>query len=578
VTTGVIAGINGPILTVEGTDEFIMSEMVFVSDRRLVGEIIGITGPATVQVFEDTSGLRPGEKVYGTGRPLSVTLGPGIIGNIFDGIQRPLKAIEAESGIFIPSGVHSESLSDKKWPMRMLKREGAVTGGEMIAETQEAAVLHKIMVPPGISGEIEYAAEDGAYSVNDVIMRVAGQEITLCHKWPVRRSRPVARREPISRPLITGQRVIDTLFPIAQGGAAALPGGFGTGKTMLQHQLAKWSDADVIIYIGCGERGNEITQVLEEFSKLIDPHTGRPLMERTVMIANTSNMPVAAREASIYTGVTLAEYYRDMGYHVAVMADSSSRWAEALRELSGRLEEMPAEEGFPAYLASRLSQFYERAGAVKNLNETEGSITLIGAVSPAGGDFSEPVTQNTKRFTRCFWALDRSLAYSRHFPAVHWLTSYSEYLDDLSGWFSENVGEEFINHRKEILRIMQEESELMEIVRLVGVDVLPESQKLVLEIAKTIRLGFIQQNAFHAFDTFTPFDKQMKMMEIILYLNEKCKKLVGMSIPMRLLVADGIFDKIIAIKYNVPNDKLELLDRYYKEIDGFYDRVYMNNL
>ena len=578
MTTGVIAGINGPILTVEGTDEFIMSEMVFVSDRRLVGEIIGITGPATVQVFEDTSGLRPGEKVYGTGRPLSVTLGPGIIGNIFDGIQRPLKAIEAESGIFIPSGVHSESLSDKKWPMRMLKREGAVTGGEMIAETQEAAVLHKIMVPPGISGEIEYAAEDGAYSVNDVIMRVAGQEITLCHKWPVRRSRPVARREPISRPLITGQRVIDTLFPIAQGGAAALPGGFGTGKTMLQHQLAKWSDADVIIYIGCGERGNEITQVLEEFSKLIDPHTGRPLMERTVMIANTSNMPVAAREASIYTGVTLAEYYRDMGYHVAVMADSSSRWAEALRELSGRLEEMPAEEGFPAYLASRLSQFYERAGAVKNLNETEGSITLIGAVSPAGGDFSEPVTQNTKRFTRCFWALDRSLAYSRHFPAVHWLTSYSEYLDDLSGWFSENVGEEFINHRKEILRIMQEESELMEIVRLVGVDVLPESQKLVLEIAKTIRLGFIQQNAFHAFDTFTPFDKQMKMMEIILYLNEKCKKLVGMSIPMRLLVADGIFDKIIAIKYNVPNDKLELLDRYYKEIDGFYDRVYMNNL
>ena len=579
MATGEITGVNGPILTVEGSDEFIMSEMVLVSERRLVGEIISIgAAGATVQVFEDTSGLKLGERVYGTGYPLSVTLGPGIIGNIFDGIQRPLKTIEEESGIFIPSGVHTGSLPDKKWQVKLLKREGSVAGGEIIAETQEAAVPHKIMVPPDISGEIEYAAADGDYSVNDVLMRVGGREITLCQKWPVRIPRPVERRNPIGRPLITGQRVIDTLFPIARGGAAALPGGFGTGKTMLQHQLAKWADADVIIYIGCGERGNEITQVLEEFSELIDPSTGRPLMERTVMIANTSNMPVAAREASIYTGVTLAEYYRDMGYHVAVMADSSSRWAEALRELSGRLEEMPAEEGFPAYLASRLSQFYERAGAVENLNATEGSITIIGAVSPAGGDFSEPVTQNTKRFTRCFWALDRSLAYARHFPAVHWLTSYSEYLDDLSGWFTENVGEGFIDRRKEILRIMQEESELMEIVRLVGADVLPDTQKLVLEIAKTIRLGFIQQNAFHQFDTFTPFAKQMKMMEVVLYLYEKCRKLVSLNIPMRLLAADGIFDKIIAIKYNVPNDKPEMFDEYYEEIDAFYDRLYMSNL
>ncbi|MDR1533319.1 MAG: V-type ATP synthase subunit A, partial [Clostridiales bacterium] len=378
----------------------------------------------------------------------------------------------------------------------------------------------------------------------------------------------------VRSPLITGQRVIDTLFPMAKGGTAAIPGGFGTGKTMTQHQLAKWSDADIIVYIGCGERGNEMTQVLEDFSNLRDPVSGRPLMDRTALIANTSNMPVAAREASIYTGVTIAEYYRDMGYHVAIMADSTSRWAEALRELSARLEEMPAEEGFPAYLASRLSSFYERAGYVENLNGTEGSITIIGAVSPQGSDFSEPVTQHTKRFVRCFWTLDRSLAYARHFPAIQWLTSYSEYLDDLSEWYNANVGPDFLSHRFSILKILQEESELMEIVKLIGADVLPDSQKLILEIARVIRLGFVQQNAYHPFDTYVPFEKQMRMMEIILYLHDKCKDLLSLGIPMSVLKAEDIFDKVTGMKYQVGNDELGKLEDYRAAADKFYHKLY----
>ena len=399
----------------------------------------------------------------------------------------------------------------------------------------------------------------------------------MIQKWPIRVPRPVTKRFPASRPLVTGQRILDTLFPIAKGGTAAIPGGFGTGKTMTQHSIAKWSDADIIVYIGCGERGNEMTEVLEDFSKLIDPKSGNPLMDRTVLIANTSNMPVAAREASIYTGLTLAEYYRDMGYHVAIMADSTSRWAEALRELSGRLEEMPAEEGFPAYLASRLSAFYERAGMVKTLNGNEGSVTIIGAVSPQGGDFSEPVTQNTKRFVRCFWGLDKNLAYARHFPAINWMNSYSEYLPDLASWYADNVGPDFIDDRNQLVAILNQESSLMEIVKLIGNDVLPDDQKLTLEIARVIRLGFLQQNAFHPQDTCVPLEKQKKMMDTILYLYAKAKALISMGMPMSVLKEDKIFDQVISIKYDVENDRLDKFDGYRAAIDKFYDDVIARN-
>ena len=398
-------------------------------------------------------------------------------------------------------------------------------------------------------------------------------EIRLAQKWPIRVPRPAQKRYPASRPLVTGQRILDTLFPIAKGGTAAVPGGFGTGKTMTQHQIAKWSDADIIIYIGCGERGNEMTQVLEEFGELIDPKTGNPLMDRTALIANTSNMPVAAREASIYTGITLAEYYRDMGYDVAIMADSTSRWAEALRELSGRLEEMPAEEGFPAYLASRLSAFYERAGLMLNLNGTEGSVSIIGAVSPQGGDFSEPVTQNTKRFVRCFWGLDKSLAYARHFPAIHWLTSYSEYTSDLAPWYKDHVSKDFMDCRNRIMVLLNQECSLMEIVKLIGSDVLPDDQKLVLEISRVIRLGFLQQNAFHKDDTCVPMEKQFKMMEVILHLYEKAKEAVGTGKTVSSVLATGLFDKAVKMKYDVPNDHIEMLDDYIIEIDREINRV-----
>ena len=424
--------------------------------------------------------------------------------------------------------------------------------------------------------------EDGEYTINEPLLTLqlldgTEKKLTMTQKWPIRVPRPSAKRYPATRPLITGQRILDTMFPLAKGGTAAIPGGFGTGKTMTQHQIAKWSDADVIIYIGCGERGNEMTQVLEEFSELIDPKSGNPLMDRTTLIANTSNMPVAAREASLYAGVTLAEYYRDMGYHVAIMADSTSRWAEALRELSGRLEEMPAEEGFPAYLASRLSSFYERAGMMRNLNGTEGSVTIIGAVSPQGGDFSEPVTQNTKRFVRCFWGLDKNLSYARHFPAIHWLTSYSEYVNDLSSWYIDNVDKNFVSDRNRLMALLTQESSLMEIVKLIGADVLPDDQKLVLEIAKVIRVGFLQQNAFHKDDTSVPLTKQFKMMEIILYLYKKSKALIAMGMPMSVLKEDKIFDKIISIKYDVPNDRLDMFDDYKKQIDAFYENVLERN-
>ena len=416
----------------------------------------------------------------------------------------------------------------------------------------------------------------GTVSVRDQPLGTT-KDLTLCPDWPVRIPRPTLTHYPASLPLVTGQRIRDTMFPIAKGGTAAIPGGFGTGKTMTQHQIAKWSDADIIIYIGCGERGNEMTQVLEEFQELVDPKSGNPLMDRTALIANTSNMPVAAREASIYTGLTLAEYYRDMGYDVAIMADSTSRWAEALRELSGRLEEMPAEEGFPAYLASRLSAFYERAGMMQNLNGSEGSVTIIGAVSPQGGDFSEPVTMNTKRYVRCFWGLDKSLAYARHFPAIHWLTSYSEYLNDLAPWYKDNVNKNFVDLRNQIMALLNQESSLMEIVKLIGSDVLPDDQKLTLEIARVIRLGFLQQNAFHKDDTSVPLEKQYKMMETILYLYKRSKTLVAMGMPISVLKEDNIFERVIAIKYDVPNDKPEMFGQYMADIDRFYENVLERN-
>ena len=563
-----------------------MMETVYVGNAGLIGEVIKVDSDfTTIQVYEETTGLKPGEPVVSTGSPMSVTLGPGILGNIFDGIERPLPEIEKKFGPFIGRGANFSSLdTEKKYSVTVKAKVGdRLSGGDIFAECPETDIItHKAMVSPYLSGEVTEVVPDGEYTVNDTIIKLktdSGEikELTLCQKWPIRNPRPIKKRLPAVKPLITGQRVIDSVFPIAKGGAAAIPGGFGTGKTMTQHQLAKWCDADIIIYVGCGERGNEMTQVLTEFSELIDPKSQKPLLSRTVLIANTSNMPVAAREASIYTGITLAEYYRDMGYDVAIMADSTSRWAEALRELSGRLEEMPAEEGFPAYLASKLSAFYERAGMMQNLNGTEGSVSIIGAVSPQGGDFSEPVTQNTKRFVRCFWGLDKSLAYARHFPAIHWLTSYSEYLEDLTPWYREHVSPKFVYDRNQIMAILNQESSLMEIVKLIGSDVLPDDQKLILEIARVIRLGFLQQNAFHADDTCVPLEKQYKMMEIILYLYKKAKALVTMGMPMSVLKEDNIFEKIIAIKYDVPNDKPEMFDNYKKAVDIFYDKVLEKN-
>ena len=572
----VIYGINGPVVTVKDTDSFAMMEMVYVGQQKLVGEVIGITDRlTTIQVYEETTGLKPGDPVAGTGAPMNVLLGPGIIDNIFDGIERPLKAIEEQSGAFISRGAAVSSLdTEKNWTVTMKIKVGdELEGGQIYATVPETPIIeHRLMVPPALAGTVVEARPDGCYRLFDTVAVIedeAGQrhELTLCQKWPIRTSRPVRDRLAPTIPLITGQRIMDTLFPIAKGGTAAIPGGFGTGKTMNQHQLAKWCDADIIIYVGCGERGNEMSQVLDEFSKLIDPKSNRPMTDRTVLIANTSNMPVAAREASIYTGITLAEYYRDMGYHVAMMADSTSRWAEALREISGRLEEMPAEEGFPAYLPSRLAEFYERGGRVEALCGEEGSVTLIGAVSPQGSDFSEPVTQNTKRFTRVFWALDKALAYARHYPAINWIDSYSEYFNDLDPWFRENLGEEFIEYRNQISALLQEESSLMEIVKLIGSDVLPDDQKLVIETARVIRVGFLQQNAFHPEDTYVPLEKQKRMMEVILHLHEKVKEVVAREIPISRVTELGLFDKLTKMKYDIPNKRLEMFDEYIQDID-----------
>ena len=572
----VIYGINGPVVTVKNSKSFSMSEMVYIGPDNLIGEVIKIDSErTTIQSYEETSGLSPGDKVVGSGTAMSLLLGPGIIGNIFDGVQRPLKSIEKSTGSFIPKGCSVSPLDDSKiWDIDITVKMGQnLSEGQIYAVCMETqSIEHRFMVPIGVNGKVIEVKPSGKYQINDVIAKLETKngvfDLSLCQKWPIRIPRKVAKRLPIDIPLVTGQRVIDSIFPIAKGGAAVLPGGFGAGKTMTQHQFAKWCDADIIVYVGCGERGNEMTQVLEEFSNLVDPKTGKPMSERTIFIANTSNMPVAAREASIYTGITLAEYYRDMGYDVAMMADSTSRWAEALREISGRLEEMPAEEGFPSYLVSRLSEFYERAGRCSTLSGSTGSVTIIGAVSPQGADFSEPVTQNTKRFTRCFWALDKNLAYARHYPAVNWNMSYSEYFSDLDPWYAKNVGPDFTKLRKQIVKILREEERLMEIVKLVGEDVLPDDQKLSIETAKLVRFGFLQQNAFHKEDTFVPLIKQQEMMRVIIYLHEKVRNLISASVSMAKVMELGLFSDLAKMKYEIPNDNIEKFNDYIAKIDN----------
>ena len=571
-----IQGVNGPVVTVKGGRGLAMMDMVNVGPEGLIGEVVSVEGDCTtVQVYEDTTGLTPGMPVEPQGAPMSITLGPGLLNNIYDGICRPLRGIEAATGAFIGRGIHIPALdTEKTWDVTILVKPGdRLEPGQVYAECDETPVIrHRSMMRPDQSGTVETVVPDGAYTITDTLVTVRTDtgkvlELKLAQQWPIRTPRPVKERRSITRPLVTGQRIIDTLFPLGKGGCAAIPGPFGAGKTVTQHQLAKWSDADLIVYLGCGERGNEMTQVLDEFSELIDPHTNQPLMYRTVLLANTSNMPVAAREASIYTGMTIAEYYRDMGYHVAMMADSTSRWAEALREISGRLEEMPAEEGFPAYLSSRLAEFYERAGYMETLCGREGSITVIGAVSPQGGDFSEPVTQNTKRFIRTFWALDRSLAYARHFPAINWNQSYSEYMTDLTPWYVQQLGRDFMVLRNRLQATMKEETSLNEIVKLIGSDILPEDQKLTIEIARVIRLGFLQQNSFNAIDTYVPMEKMKRMMEVIFRLYDGAKSLIAKSIPLSQIKATGIFEQLIRIKYEVPNDDLSQFDNYDKAVD-----------
>ncbi|MGE5676654.1 MAG: V-type ATP synthase subunit A [Pseudomonadota bacterium] len=576
---GKIVYINGPVVRVRDAENLKMREMVLVGKKQLIGEVISVDNEtATIQVYEETTGLTRGEGIVSTGRPLSVKLGPGIIKNIFDGIERPLQKMYDSSGAFIPEGVGMVSIDEEKlWEVKLLAKEGdLLEPGAIYATVQETMLIeHRLMVPPGVSGKATFVEKDGSYNIEKVLVRLETEkgpyELKMYQVWPVRDARPVSLRNPISIPLVTGQRVIDSFFPLAKGGTAAIPGGFGTGKTITQHQLAKWSDADIIVYIGVGERGNEMTEVLEDFPKINDPRSGESIMERTVLIANTSNMPVAAREASIYTGITIAEYFRDMGYNIAIMADSTSRWAEALREISGRLEEMPAEEGYPAYLPSRLAQFYERAGDVRTLGNRDGSITIIGAVSPAGGDFSEPVTQNTKRVVSVFLALDKALAYARHYPAINWLRSYSGYITDLSSWYEEHVAPDMMELRAKLLRLLQEEDKLQEIVKLVGEDILPDDQRLILEVSRVIKTGFLQQNAYHVNDAHVSLEKQHKMLKVIDRLYERARKCVKLGAPISKAKNDELFYKIITMKYNVPEDKLYMLDELIKETDSFYD-------
>lgn len=579
---GIIELVNGPVVKATGMKSFKMREMVMVGEKRLIGEVIALDGDlGTIQVYEETEGLSVNEPIYSTGKPLSLKLGPGLLGNIFDGIERPLITINEISEGFISEGIGLISLDpERTWEVKMVAKKGdKLSPGDVFGEVQETSLItHKLMVPPNMSGVVVRTVESGSYSIETVLVELSDgkrgkHQLKMYQEWPVRQPRPVAERLPLSKPLITGQRVLDMFFPLAKGGTAAIPGGFGTGKTMTQHQLAKWSDADIIVYIGCGERGNEMTDVLEEFPQLIDPKTNKPLMERTILIANTSNMPVAAREASVYTGITLAEYYRDMGYDVAIMADSTSRWAEALREISGRLEEMPAEEGYPAYLPSRLAEFYERAGYVKSLCGEEASVTVIGAVSPAGGDFSEPVTENTKRFVNAFLALDKRLAHARHYPAINWLNSYSGYIKILSPWYTENVSADAMALRAEMLKILYEENKLADIVALVGEDVLPDDQRLIIEISKVLKIGFLQQNAFHKDDTYVPLPKQHLMLELMKLLYDKAKAAIDMGIPISIVKDDELFGKVMKMKYTIPNEDLRGIGRLMTEIEAYYDAL-----
>ena len=580
--TGMISRINGPVVFAKGVRAVRMRDQVKVGPDRLIGEIIGLDGgEATIQVYEDTVGLMPGMAVVSVHAPLSVELGPGLLGNVYDGIQRPLDVLQTAAGDFIRKGVQVHALDRKrKWPFVPSAHEGdRLSERALLGAVQETPLIeHRVMVPPGISGDLVWIAGEGAVSVDAPIAKIRTEggtvDVHLLRKWPVRKSRPMLRRLPPNVPLFTGQRVLDFFFPLARGGAAAIPGGFGTGKTITQHQLAKWSDADIVLYIGCGERGNEMTQVLEEFPKLLDPRSNRPLMERTILIANTSNMPVTAREASIYTGITIAEYYRDMGYHVALMADSTSRWAEALREMSGRLEEMPAEEGYPAYLASRLAGFYERAGrAIVAEDGREGSVSIVGAVSPPGGDFSEPVTQHTRRFIRTFWGLDRELAGARHFPSVNWNLSYSEYAQEVRPWWEAHFELPWAALRTEAIHILREEQRLGHVVQLVGPDALPDRQRLYLEVARMIKEAFLQQNAFDAIDAYCIPEKQLRMMHVILHFYKRAVEVLERGVPILTVMDTPLVETLVRMKNTIPDDELERIDELLREID-----VYMEGL
>ncbi len=584
VAKGRIVWVSGPAVKADGMSTVKMYETVEVGDSKLVGEVIRLTGDtAFIQVYESTSGLRPGESVTGTGQPLSVLLGPGIIGKIYDGIQRPLGEIAQKSGSYIGRGVHTDPVDmKKKYHFQPIVRKSDSVGpGSVIGYVEETPLLnHSIMVPPNLkNGTIVDVISEGDYDIEQVVATLETSEgkipLKMYHKWPVRKPRPYTERYDPTVPLITGQRVIDTYFPIAKGGTGAIPGGFGTGKTVTLHQIAKWADSKVVVYIGCGERGNEMTEVLVEFPHLIDPRSNRPLMERTVLVANTSNMPVAAREASIYTGVTLAEYYRDMGLDVVLVADSTSRWAEALREMSGRLEEMPAEEGYPSYLASRLAEFYERAGRVKALGSPNrtGSVTLVGAVSPSGADFTEPVTTHTIRFIKTFWALDTRLAYSRHYPSINWMNSYSGYLEDVSKWWKENVSSEWYDLRAYSYNLLQREDTLKEIVRLLGPESLPDEEKLILEVARMIKIGILQQNSFDKVDTYSSPEKQLKLVKLIVNYHKEAQKALKEGITLADIRTMSIIPSILKAKFEIPDEDIAKLDQLDKQMHEQFDKI-----
>lgn len=563
---GKITRISGPIIYAQGLENCGLYDVVEVGEKKIIGEIIRQNeGMATIQVYEDVSGMHIGEDVVSSERPLSLKLGPGLVGTIYDGIQRPLKQMFEQGGVFIEPGERTSPIDvQKKWEFSAnpeILQDSPINPGKILGTVQETgSVLHKILVPPYIKGKkLKSFLGSGSYSVDDVIATTdLDEEISLSHYWPLRKPRPFAQKLEVSQPLITGQRVIDVFFPLSKGGTAAIPGGFGTGKTMTQHAIAKWCDADLIVYIGCGERGNEMTDVLTEFPQLIDPRNGRSLMERTILIANTSNMPVAAREVSLYSGITLAEYYRDMGMHVAIMADSTSRWAEALRELSGRMEEMPAEEGFPAYLPTRLAEFYERAGRVNSLSGQEGSVSVIGAVSPPGGDFSEPVTQHTKRFIRCFWALDRELANSRHYPAIGWIDSYSEYADEVKDWW-DKLDPRWAQSRIKALELLKKEQRLEQIVRLIGADALPDKDRLVLTVCEMIKNGFLQQNAFDDVDAYSSPEKQIQLLILIMQFYDQALNLIQKGCPLLKIEELPVRSEIIRAKSLIKNEEVEKL-------------------